>query len=180
MANTPNVIYLPPGVTMPPGPAVPGGALAAPGVPFDRTFFERILPQAIAEFCKQVECDSPRLELLTVDGATHFVNGISGVTDTWVALQESRPEHDHVFQVFVPYQTIFRVEVHRESDAKRRHLGFHIGDRPSIALPAALTEAKPASEESAPKATARRKSTRAAAKDDSAKDDTAKEKPASS
>lgn len=116
-----NVIYLPPGV-------VPGQATTPPvipsGVPFDRQFFEKVLPPAIESFCQQVGCKVPLVELFTLDGAKHFVNGISGVSDLWVALHVAEENHTHPTQLFVPYQTIFRVEIHPEQDARREHLGF--------------------------------------------------------
>jgi hypothetical protein len=98
--------------------------MAPSSVPFDRAFFENVLPGAVAAFCTQLGCEQPVVELLTVDGMTHYVNGISGVSDSWVALHTSQKEHDHAVQVFIPYQTIFRVEVHPESDALPRRLGF--------------------------------------------------------
>lgn len=143
MTQPSRTIFLPPGVTAPPPAHVPGPI----GVPFDRQFFEQILPGAIAGFCSQVECKTPVLELFTTDGSSHFVNGISGVSDQWVALQTSSPDHQHVSQVFVAYQTIFRVEVHPETDDHRRHLGFDLSDEPNVAqlppappAPAALPE----------------------------------------
>jgi hypothetical protein len=123
MTQPSRVIYLPPGVVAPQGPSSPSIPIT-PGIPFDRTFFEHILPPAIQGFCAQVECKVPIVEVLTVDGVTHYVIGISGVSDAWVALHTSRPDHPHPIQMFVPYQTIFRVEVHPEGDEKRRHLGF--------------------------------------------------------
>ncbi len=126
MAQTPPVLYLPPGVVPPPGsPREPAG----PGAPFDRSFFESVLPQAVGAFCTQVKCEMPVVELRTVDGATHFVTGISGVSDLWVALHTSSVDHDHPVQVFLPYQTIFRVEIHPESDS-RRGIGFHAAPTP--------------------------------------------------
>lgn len=94
------------------------------GIPFDRTFFEQVLPQSIAGFCSQTQCDVPVVEVTTVDGMTHYVNGISGIADAWVALHTSLPEHEHPVQAFIPYQTIFRVEIHPETDVRRHHLGF--------------------------------------------------------
>lgn len=117
------VIYLPPGVTL------GGGAAGAPvpvntGIPFDRNFFEHVLPPSIQAFCSQVKCKIPVVELMTLDGTKHYVNGIAGVSDSWVALQTSTPDHPHPAQVFIPYQTIFRVEIHPESDERRGNLGF--------------------------------------------------------
>ncbi|MFN0146191.1 MAG: hypothetical protein ACKVT1_06755 [Dehalococcoidia bacterium] len=126
MTQPSRVIYLPPGVVA--GPATAPAQPHAPvpsGVPFDRTFFEQVLPQSIGAFCSQVECESPLVEVLTADGATHIVKGISGVSDAWVALHTVDPEHESAIQVFIPYQTIFRVAVH-PSDDRRRHLGFFV------------------------------------------------------
>ncbi|MCC7089576.1 MAG: hypothetical protein M9925_01665 [Chloroflexi bacterium] len=123
MTQPSRVIYLPPGVvagTPLPHPAATIGS----GLPFDRNFFENILPPSIAGFCQQVKCQVPVVEVSTVDGMTHYVKGISGLADTWVALQTASPEHTHPRQVFVPYQTIYRVEIHPEEDEGRRHLGF--------------------------------------------------------
>ena len=156
------MIYLPPGVVAPQGPSSPPGP-AFPGVPFDMGFFQQILPAAIDGFCKQVGCKVPIVEVLTVDGVTHYVNGILGVADQWVALQTSRPDHEHVIQMFVPYQTIFRVEVHPESDERRRHLGFvtetHPTPVPAIpAIPAPATiEPAVAKAKDATRARAKRK-----------------------
>lgn len=120
MTQPSRIIYLPPGVA-----AIPAAApVAANGAPFDRNFFENVLPPAIAAFCSQVNCEVPVVELTTIDGVTHYVNGISGVADQWVALQTSSPDHDHPTQVFIPYQTIFRVEIHPEHDVRRHRLGF--------------------------------------------------------
>jgi hypothetical protein len=113
------IIYLPPGVA-----AIPAAPVVSNGAPFDRNFFENVLPPAIQAFCSQVNCDVPVVELTTIDGVTHYVNGISGVADQWVALQTSSPDHDHPTQVFIPYQTIFRVEIHPEHDVRRHRLGF--------------------------------------------------------
>jgi hypothetical protein len=134
MTSPSRVIYLPPGVVAPQGPSSPPVPIT-PGIPFDKTFFQQILPVAVDGFCKQADCNVPIVEVLTVDGTTHYVNGISGVADQWVALHTTQPDHPHSTQIFVPYQTIFRVEIHPESDEKRRHLGFVTTDiqPPSVA-----------------------------------------------
>lgn len=119
---TGNVLYLPPGVVPPTGPQQATQVVSS-GVPFDRVFFERILPQAIGAFCSQTDCNIPRVELMTVDGSSHYVTGIIAVTDIWVSLQVAKEEHDHPIQAFIPYQTIYRVEVHPETE-RRRHIGF--------------------------------------------------------
>jgi hypothetical protein len=121
-------IYLPPGTVVPPQVIVPA---TNPGIPFDRPFFEQILPKAIESFCQQVECKVPVVELLTVDGTTHYVNAISGVSDLWVALQTTQVDHDHPTQVFVPYQTIFRVEIHPAENERRQRLGFLPAPKPA-------------------------------------------------
>jgi hypothetical protein len=139
-----SVIYLPPGV-IPAAAQLP----ANNGIPFNRQFFEGILPQAVQAFCNQVECNIPRVELYTADGTTHFINAISGVTDLWVALQTTREDHDHTIQVFVPYQTIYRVEIHPESDESRRRLGYLLPE--TVTVPPAVQVATPAAK--APRAT---------------------------
>lgn len=118
MTRPSNALYLPPGV-VPPQAAAPNS-----GVPFDRQFFEKVLGGAVRSFCEQAECASPIVELLTVDGSRHFVKGISGVTDMWVALHTQAEDRDHPIQVFIPYATIFRVEIHPGDDLKQRRLGF--------------------------------------------------------
>ena len=121
MTQPQRVIYLPPGLAPAPGPIA---SPARSGVPFDRAFFEEVLPKSIQSFCNQVECTLPVVELLTVDGTTHFVNAVSGVADEWVALQTSSEGHTRPIQVFLPYNTIFRVEIHPEPDTGKGHLGF--------------------------------------------------------
>lgn len=119
----PTVLYLPPGVVV---PAAPVPSPNAP--PFDRAFFERLLPEAVRAFCEQARCEEPVVEVLTVDGDRHYVRGVSGVTDQWVALHTASPDHEHPIQVFVPYGTIYRVEIHPEM-GERRRLGFLQGPR---------------------------------------------------
>jgi hypothetical protein len=146
-----NVIYLPPGV-MPPAQA---GA-APGGIPFDRQFFERILPQAVKAYCEQSNCTSPQVQVATIDGTLHHIVGISGVTDSWVAVQASREDHPHVMELFLPYQTIYRVEIHPEGDEGHGHLGFVLpanGIAPAVqpeALPSPAA-GKRSTKKSAPK-----------------------------
>lgn len=142
MAQTASVIYLPPGVVAAPTQAQPQG-----GAPFDRGFFEQVLPQAVQSFCEQTGCDGPVVEVLTMDGTTLYVNGISGLTDAWVALHTAEPDHDHAVQVFVPYQTIYRVEVHPASDLHAGRLGFI----PVPPAAPAVPETAPAARVRAPK-----------------------------
>jgi len=139
MTTASSVIYLPPGV-VPPAHGLPPGPMA---VPFDRQFFELVLPRAVQAFCSQVECHIPRVEVYTTDGSTLFVNGISGVTDAWVAVQASREDHENAIQVFLPYQTIYRVEIHSESDAARRRLGY-VEMEPGKSVPAVQAIETPA------------------------------------
>ena len=123
MAQPANVIYLPPGV-IPPVSAMQQQQASNTGIPFDRTFFEQVLPGSVHSFCAQAECESPIVELLTVDGTRHYVKGVSGVSDNWVALHTQSDDHDHAVQVFLPYTTIYRVEIHPEEDSRQRRLGF--------------------------------------------------------
>lgn len=122
MTQGQNVLYLPPGVVPPQGSQPPTAPAA--GSPFNREFFEDVLPLAIQSFCQQMDCDAPIVEVLTVDNVRHYVKGISGASDAWVALHVEREDHEHAVQVFLPYQTIFRVEVHPEADPGQRRLGF--------------------------------------------------------
>jgi hypothetical protein len=156
MTQPSRVIYLPPG--MAPGPVMASGPQGA-GLPFDRRFFETILPQAISAFCAQADCNAPVVEVLTMDGVTHYVKNIAGVADPWVALQTTLPDHEHAVQVFVPYTTIFRVGIHAGADERRRRLGFDLDSArvpvPAMAAPevpapaaAARTKRRPAAKKS--------------------------------
>ena len=121
--STQRVIFLPPGVMPAPQPAAPQAAPPS-GLPFDRQFFEHVLPGSIAAFCQQVGCDTPVVEMLTVDGFIHYVRGVSGLSDAWVALHTRVDHHEHDVQVFVPYATIFRVSIHPAEDERRGSMGF--------------------------------------------------------
>ncbi|KAA0234530.1 MAG: hypothetical protein HUU14_10720 [Dehalococcoidia bacterium] len=150
MVQAANVIYLPPGVAAAP-PQV-----AQTAIPFDRAFFEQILPGAVSAFCEQTGCEGPIVEVLTLDGTTHYVNGISGLTDSWVALHTADPEHDHAVQVFVPYQTIFRVEVHPSSDLHPGRMGF-VTTPPKAPRKRRAAPPAPASKPAAPSRSAAKK-----------------------
>ncbi len=104
------------------------------GLPFDRAFFEQVLGPSIQSFCSQVVCTQPVVELLTVDGTTHYIKGISGISDSWVALHTTSPEHHADVQVFIPYQTIFRVAI-RPCDDEQRPLGFIVEKMASVGPP---------------------------------------------
>lgn len=145
---TQNVLYLPPGVAPPPvvQPAVAIGG----GPPFDRAFFERVLQPSVEAFCKHINCEQPVVEVTTIDGITHYVMGISGIADQWVALQTADRDHTDPAQVFLPYQTIFRVEIHPDGNGRERRLGFLLNQpKPPVVIEA---EAK--------KPTTRRKTTK--------------------
>jgi hypothetical protein len=132
MTHPANIIYLPPGVMpVPSGPQQQSQPV--PNIPFDRNFFENVLPASVQSFCEQTGCDSPIVELFTIDGTRHFLKGISGVSPAWVALHTQSEEHDHAIQVFLPFQTIYRVEIHPEKDAEQRRLGFIVPERKSPA-----------------------------------------------
>ena len=61
---TQRVLYLPPGVVAAPPPTpVPQ---SQSGLPFDRAFFEQLLPAMVANFCAQIECAAPLVEVMTV------------------------------------------------------------------------------------------------------------------
>lgn len=128
MTQPARVIYLPPGVVPgpPPQPAQPPQVIPS-GVPFDRTFWEQVLPGSIASFSQQTACNQPLVEVLTIDGATHYVKGVSGVSDSWVALHTQQEDTDLAVEMFVPYQTIFRVSIHPCEEHNRR-LGFILGE----------------------------------------------------
>lgn len=98
--------------------------IANPNVPFDRNFFENVLPQSVDNFCKQTNCGTPVVELYTIDGSKHFLKGVSGVSDTFVALHTHSEAHEHDMQIFLPYATIYRVEIHPEEDEQQRRMGF--------------------------------------------------------
>lgn len=121
MTQPSRVIYLPPGVV--PAPGGQPAAATPSGIPFDRAFFEQVLPGSIASFSRQVTCHQPIVQLLTVDGTTHYVKGVAGVADSWVALHTQTQERDLTAEVFVPYTTIFRLAIHPCDDHNRR-LGF--------------------------------------------------------
>jgi hypothetical protein len=123
------VIYLPPGVVAPQGPSSPA-VPANPGIPFDKAFFQQILPAAVDGFCQQVGCNVPILEVLTVDGMTHYVNGIIGVADQWLRSRSQAGPRARD-QMFVPYRRYSAWSSSR-AGRRRRHLGFAAsGDKPT-------------------------------------------------
>ena len=112
---------------------LPAGAVQAPmptsaGPPFDREFFETVLPQAIQSYCTQVACTMPLVQVFTVDGLRHYIRGISGVTDQWVALHTQEELNEQPIQVFVPYATVMRVEIHPDLSPDLRRFGFLTDD----------------------------------------------------
>jgi hypothetical protein len=127
-------LVLPPGVILPP----PTPSPAQEGPPFNRAFFEQFLPQVAAAFCERAGCDSVIVELLTTDGATHLVRGISAIHDQWVALQIVSRERRYPVDAFIPYQTIFRVEIHPRLARQPRRLGFVDLEANGIATPPLL------------------------------------------
>ena len=109
---------------LPPG-AVPTHATpSASGPPFDRDFFESTLPGAIQSYCSQVACTMPLVQVFTADGARHYIRAISGVTDRWVALHTQEELYEQPVQVFVPYATVIRVEIHPDLSPDLRRFGF--------------------------------------------------------
>ena len=109
---------------LPPGAASPTSTSTASGPPFDRSFFESVLPNAIQSYCTQVSCTMPLVQLFTADGARHYIRAISGVTDQWVALHTQEELNDQPVQVFIPYATVIRVEIHPDLSPDLRRFGF--------------------------------------------------------
>lgn len=115
---------------LPPG-AVPTAPTPTPsGPPFDRNFFESVLPSAIQSYCSQVSCTMPLVQLFTADGARHYIRAISGVTDQWVALHTQEELNEQPVQVFIPYATVIRVEIHPDLSPDLRRFGFLTEDSP--------------------------------------------------
>ncbi len=131
-----NALILPAGVVPPPATLPPSPA----GPPFDRAFFESILPEVAVAFCERAQCDSVIVELLTADGTTHLVRGISALHDQWVALQVASTKHQHEVDVFIPYQTIYRIEIHPRLARQPRRLGFRVHSPEQSAAPLLLEQ----------------------------------------
>ena len=108
---------------LPPG-AVPTSVPPAGGPPFNRDFFESFLPQAIQSFCSQVACTIPLVRIFTADGARYYIRALSGLTDQWLALETQEDEGDDPVQVFIPYATVIRVEIHPDLSPELRRFGF--------------------------------------------------------
>ena len=111
-------LILPPGAVPTQPPPTPSGP------PFDRNFFESVLPSAIQSYCSQVACTMPLVQLFTSDGARHYIRAISGVTDQWVALHTQEELNEQPVQVFIPYATVIRVEIHPDLSPDLRRFGF--------------------------------------------------------
>lgn len=137
MPDTPSPLVLPPGVMPPARPAPPPS-----GAPFDRNFFEAVLPAAIHSYCSQVACTIPLVQLYTSDGARHYIRAISAVADAWVALHTQEEQNEQPVQVFIPYPAIMRVEIHPDLSPDLRRFGFlTAASQPTPAeLPAGPTE----------------------------------------
>ncbi len=116
---SPSPLVLPPGA-MPPARPAPSPS----GAPFDRNFFESVLPAAVHAYCNQVACTIPLVQLYTSDGARHYIRAISAVSDAWVALHTQEEHDDQPVQVFIPYPAIMRVEIHPDLSPDLRRFGF--------------------------------------------------------
>ena len=128
-------LILPPGAVPTTPPPTPSGP------PFDRNFFESVLPSAIQSYCSQAACTMPLVQLFTADGARHYIRAISGVTDQWVALHTQEELNEQPVQVFIPYATVIRVEIHPDLSPDLRRFGFLTDAAPSTEqLPAGQTE----------------------------------------
>ena len=66
----------------------------------------------------------PLVQLFTTDGARHYIRAISGVTDQWVALHTQEEANEEPIQVFIPYATVIRVEIHPDLSPDLRRFGF--------------------------------------------------------
>ncbi len=115
----PAPLVLPPAVLPPERPAPPPS-----GAPFDRRFFESVLPGAVRAYCTQVACTIPLVQLFTSDGARHYIRAISAVSDSWVALHTQAERNEQPIQVFIPYPAIMRVEIHPDLSPELRRFGF--------------------------------------------------------
>lgn len=120
-------LILPPGAVTPTAPT-------ASGPPFDRDFFESVLPSAIQSYCSQVSCTMPLVQLFTADGARHYIRAISGVNDQWVALHTQEELNEQPVQVFIPYATVIRVEIHPDLSPDLRRFGFLTDAEPPTPL----------------------------------------------
>ena len=128
---------------LPPG-AVPTTPASSPsGPPFDRNFFESVLPNAIQSYCSQVSCTMPLVQLFTADGARHYIRAISGVSDQWVALHTQEEANEEPVQVFIPYVTVIRVEIHPDLSPDLRRFGFLTDSTPPTEQIAAGDAASP-------------------------------------
>lgn len=125
----PSPLVLPPGV-VPPLSSAP----QTPFAPFDRRFFESVLPGAISAYCTQVACTIPLVQIYTADGARHYIRAISAVSDSWVALHTQEDQDEAAVQLFIPYTTIMRVEIHPDLSPELRRFGF---------IPASDSDASP-------------------------------------
>ena len=113
---------------LPPGAVPPESPAPASGPPFDRNFFEAVLPSAIQSYCTQVACTMPLVQVFTADGARHYIRAISGVTDRWVALHTQEEVNEQPVQVFIPYVTMIRIEIHPDLSPDLRRFGFLTDD----------------------------------------------------
>lgn len=120
-------------LVLPPGVAPPSRPPSAPGIAFDREFFEKVLPGAVQAYCSQVACTFPVVELRTIDGARFYIRAISAVSDTWVALHTQDESDDEASQVFLPYAAILRVEIHPDLSPEMRRVGFLVSANRSAA-----------------------------------------------
>lgn len=121
------------GLILPPG--LGSTPSAGSGAAFGRDFFESVLPQSVQSYCNQVTCTSPVVEVYTIDGRKHYVRAVSAVSERWVAL-DTQDDGDEPVQVFLPYETVLRVEIHADLTPEMRRLGF-------LTVPASASETAP-------------------------------------
>ena len=73
----------------------------------------------------------PLVQVFTADGARHYIRAISGVSDQWVALHTQEELNEQPVQVFIPYATVIRVEIHPDLSPDLRRFGFLTDAEPS-------------------------------------------------
>ncbi len=109
------------GLILPPG--LGSTPSASSGAAFGRDFFESVLPQSVQSYCNQVTCTAPVVEVYTIDGRKYYVRAVSAVSERWTAL-DTQDDDDEPVQVFLPYETVLRVEIHADLTPEMRRLGF--------------------------------------------------------
>ncbi len=111
------------GLILPPGL---GASQGSGGAAFGRDYFQTILPQTVQSYCDQVSCTNPVVEVYTIDGRKFYVRAVSATSERWVAL-DTQDDDEEPVQVFLPYETVLRIEIHADLTPEMRRLGFLTG-----------------------------------------------------